>query len=346
MSETLDFAVVGGGIAGSSIAAELARYGRTALFEMERQAGYHTTGRSAAMFAPAYGPGPIRSLTRASARFFSDPPDGFCETALLTARDTLLIARADQEAQFEALRRELSVDGDVTVLCAEALGRRYPLLSEGYAAMALLDCNGSDIDVAALHQGFLRSFAKEGGVTHLSAEVLSLRRDGSLWHLTTPAGEFTARTVVNAAGAWGEQLGRLAGAETVGLVPKRRTAMTIAAPDGFETSDYPLIVDVDERFYLKPQANGLLISPANEDPEPPCDVQPDEMDVALCIDRIERAFRLTVRRIESKWSGLRSFVADKCPVVGYSDGAPGFFWFVGQGGYGIQTSPAMARLGA
>jgi D-arginine dehydrogenase len=344
--EIFDFAVVGAGIAGASIASELASSAQTVLLEMERQAGYHTTGRSAAMFAPAYGPPPIRALTRASADFFNAPPPGFTETPILSPRDTLLIARADQHGTFDTLYRDLSTDGSVTVLDAEALAARYPLLADGYADRAILDTNGSDIDVAALHQGYLRAFKARGGETHLSTEVHGLRRDGSVWHISTPGGEFVARTVINAAGAWGETLGRMAGAEPIGLVPKRRTAMTVAAPKDFDTRDYPLIVDIEEQFYLKPETGGLLISPANEDPQPPCDVQPDEMDIALCIDRIERAFKLSVKRIDSKWSGLRSFVADKCPVVGYSDVAPGFFWFVGQGGYGIQSAPAMARLGA
>ncbi|MEM1287393.1 MAG: FAD-binding oxidoreductase [Pseudomonadota bacterium] len=346
MSEIVDFAVVGAGIAGASIASELASSGQTVLLEMERQAGYHTTGRSAAMFAPAYGPPPIRALTRASAAFFDEPPQGFTETPLLSPRDTLLVARHDQQDTFNAVHRDLSMDGSVTVLDADALASRYPLLADGYAENAILDRNGSDIDVAALHQGYLRSFKAKGGDTRLSTEVRGLRREASVWHISTPGGELRARTVINAAGAWGETLGRLAGAEAVGLVPKRRTAMTIAAPEDFETRDYPLIVDIAEQFYLKPETGGLLISPANEDPEQPCDVRPDEMDIALCIDRIERAFKLSIKRIDSKWSGLRSFVADKCPVVGYSDVAPAFFWFVGQGGYGIQSAPAMGRLGA
>lgn len=346
MSDEFEFAVIGAGIAGASIARELVCSGKTVLVEMESQAGYHTTGRSAAMFAPAYGPPPIRALTRASAAFFGSPPDGFTETALLSQRDTLFIARSDQRSAFDTVLREIEADGDVVVLDAQTLAARYPLLTDGYAEQAILDSNGSDIDVTALHQGYLRGFKASGGKTRLSSKVTALRHDGALWHLKTPDGELNARVVVNAAGAWGDTIGQLAGAEPIGLVPKRRTAMTIASPNGFETRDYPLIVDIEEDFYLKPDTNGLLISPANEDPEPPCDVQPDEMDIAVCVDRIERAFKISVRRIESKWSGLRSFVADKCPVVGYSDVAPNFFWLVGQGGYGIQSAPAMARLGA
>lgn len=341
-----DFAIVGGGIAGASLASTIVPHGRTALLEMEAQAGYHTTGRSAAMFAPAYGPAPIRALTRASAAFYDTPPEVFTPVPLLSPRDTLLIARADQADALESLKQDLSADGEVSALDAATLTERYPLLAEGYADAGILDTHGSDIDVAALHQGYLRAFKAAGGEMMLSSEVQELRHDGTTWQVTTPNGEVRARVLVNAAGAWGEHLGALAGAEHVGLVPKRRTALTIAQPEGFETRHYPLIVDIEEQFYLKPEPNGLLISPANEDPEVPSDVQPDEMDIALCIDRIERAFRFKVRRIESKWAGLRSFVADKCPVVGFSEMTPNFFWFVGQGGYGIQSAPAMSRLGA
>lgn len=341
-----DFAVIGGGIAGASIARELACSGSAVLLERERVAGYHTTGRSAAMFAPAYGPTAIRALTRASAAFFDAPPEGFSETPLLSPRDTLMIARPDQKDSFDSLRAELEKDGEVTVLGDVELIDRYALLNPNYAAHGLLDTHSSDIDVAALHRGFLSDFKARGGEMRLGAEVVSLARVDGVWRINLSNGAIEAKILVNAAGAWGEALGEMAGAETIGLVPKRRTAMTISAPQEPATRDYPLIVDIDEEFYLKPEPNGLLISPANEDPEPPCDVQPDEMDIALCVDRIERAFALKVPRIDSKWSGLRSFVADKTPVLGFSDVAEDFFWCVGQGGYGIQTAPAMGRVGA
>ncbi len=341
-----DVAVIGAGIAGASAAAELAKHARVLLLEMEAQPGYHTTGRSAAMFAPGYGPRPIRVLTRASASFYAAPPAGFCDTPLLHPRDVLMLARPDQTAAAAALLAELQGEIDIADLDATAVEKRVPLLRPGYAAQGILDRSGSDIDVHALHQGYLRAFRALGGELVTKAEVQTLTRAGDIWQIKAGGQTYEAATLVNAAGAWAEKIGDMAGAEPIGLVPKRRTALIVATPDGIKADDLPLVVDIDEQFYLKPDAGRLLISPANEDPEQPCDAQPDEMDIALCIDRIERAFDLPVRRIETKWAGLRSFVADKCPVAGFSQVAPGFFWLAGQGGYGIQTAPALSRLTA
>ena len=206
--------------------------------------------------------------------------------------------------------------------------------------------NCEDIDVATLHQGFLRRARARGCATVTKAEVLSLEQLGDGWRVHTTAGQFEAPRVVNAAGAWADALGQMAGAEPIGLIPKRRTAMQIAAPDGAEVGGWPIVVDVQEEFYVKPVARQLLLSPANEDHDVPSDVQPDELDIAICVDRVERAFDFRVGRIETRWAGLRSFVADKCPVAGYSAEVPGFFWLAGQGGYGIQTSPALGELAA
>lgn len=341
-----DFAVIGAGIAGASVAAELAQAASVVLLERETQPGYHTTGRSAAMFAPGYGPAPIRALTRASAGFFAAPPEGFGETPLLSQRDVVMIARPDQEAQLAQLFDELADEAAVSLLDAAALMARCPLLRPGYGAAGLLDSSGSDIDVHALHQGYLKMLRARGGALRTRAEVLDLRRAPGVWLITTAEESVQAATVINAAGAWADAVGAMAGAETIGLVPKRRSAMMIDPPEGRAVEDWPLVVDIDESFYMKPDAGRLLISPANEDPMPPCDVQPEDIDIALCVDRIERAFDLKIARIGRKWAGLRSFVADKAPVAGYSARAEGFFWLAGQGGYGIQSAPALARAAA
>lgn len=341
-----DFVVIGAGIAGASAAAELAAEARVILLEAEAQPGYHTTGRSAAMFAPSYGPGPVRALTRASEGFYNAPPEGFAEHPVLSPRDTLFVAREDQLGALDALETELGAAAGLERLGPEALVRHQPLLRPGYAAAGLIDRSGADIDVAALHQGYLRQLRQRGGTLVTGARVTGLTRQGGCWQVETGKGALEAPVVVNAAGAWADELGALAGAEPIGLEPRRRTAMIVAAPAGLATDPLPLTVCAEESFYLKPDAGRLLISPANEDPEPPGDSQPDELDMAICVDRITRAFALEVRRIESRWAGLRSFVADKVPVAGFSERAEGFFWLAGQGGYGIQTAPALARVAA
>lgn len=346
MPQTFDIAVIGAGIAGASVAAELAPHARVILLEQESRPGHHTTGRSAAVYSPIYGPPPIRALTRASLGFFMRPPAGFADHPLLSPIDACFVARDDQMDRLAAMEAELSDAASVRRVSAEDLRRRLPLLRDGYAAGALWDAGTSEIDVAALHQGYLRGFKALGGEVRLGARVTALDRSGDGWRLRTAGGDVIVAKVVNAAGAWAEDLGRMAGAEPIGLTPKRRTALIVEAPEHCATSALPLVIDVEEQFYLKPDAGKLLISPANEDPEPPCDVQPHEMDIAHCVDRIERAFDISVRRIHSRWAGLRSFVADKAPVAGFSNCAEGFYWLAGQGGYGIQSAPALAMLAA
>ncbi|SDF13894.1 NAD(P)/FAD-dependent oxidoreductase [Sulfitobacter delicatus] len=342
--ETADIVVIGAGIAGASVAAELAETHEVIMLEMEAQPGYHTTGRSAAVFAPNYGPSGVRGLTRASRAFFDHPPEGFAQAPLLSQRQILMIARDDQMGALEGLYAEAAETGAVELLSGPQLQATQPLLRDGYAVAGMLDKGGQDIDVAGLHQGYLRKFKAAGGKLITKAAVETLERQGDTWVITTRQGQFEAPVVVNAAGAWAGEIGMMAGAEAIHLVPKRRTAMVVAEPEGFTQRDGPITIDIDEKFYLKPDAGRLLISPADETPSDPCDVQPDEMDVAICADRIMTAFALDIRRIENKWAGLRSFVADKEPVIGFSDVAPGFFWMAGQGGYGIQSAPAAGAL--
>ncbi|WP_121062712.1 NAD(P)/FAD-dependent oxidoreductase [Chachezhania antarctica] len=344
--QTADIIVIGAGIAGASVAAELAAHASVILLERESQPGYHSTGRSAAVFAPCYGPTPIRDLTRASRAFYESPPEGFTAAPMFGPRPILMIAREDQMGALEALTETVSKETEVEVLTGDALQSFQPLLRAGYASAGMHDRQGQDIDVHALHHGYLRMFKARDRPAVTGAEVTGLTRNGDVWQVETTKGVFEAPIVVNAAGAWAGEIGALAGAEDIGLTPKRRTAITVPDHPGFETGHLPITVDVDEEFYLKPDAGRLLISPADETPVAPCDVQPEELDIAICIDRIMTAFDLDVRRIDSKWAGLRSFVADKTPVVGFSDTAPGFFWLAGQGGYGIQTAPAMAQFAA
>jgi D-arginine dehydrogenase len=344
LMETCDLLVIGAGIAGASAACELAASAKVILLEQESQPGYHTTGRSAALFTETYGNLTIRTLTSAGRAFFKVPPEDFGEHPLLTPRGTLLVAREDQLDALEAALGQTPASAMPArrIDAVEAIALN-PALKPDYVAAALYEPAAEDIDVHAVHGGFLRGLRRRGGRLVTSAEVLALTREGGVWLAATRAGRFAAPIVVNAAGAWCDGVARLAGVRPCGLVPKRRTAFTFDPPGGVDIAAWPATIDIDEQFYFKPDAGRILGSPADETPSPPCDAQPEELDLAIGVDRIERATNLTVRHLVKKWAGLRSFVADKTPVVGFDPQADGFFWLAGQGGYGIQTSPALSR---
>lgn len=343
--QSADIIVIGAGMAGASAACLLAETGSVILLEQESQPGFHSTGRSAAFYTQNYGNSVIRALTRASYDFFVNPPDGFAETPLLSARGALFIAREDQLPQ---LRSAFAADGaqvpTMRIVQGAELLAINPALRPDYVAAAIYEPDATDIDVNALHRGYLREFARQGGALVTDAQVQAMARESGTWRVSTAAGEFVAPIVINAAGAWCDVVAQLAGAQPVGIQPKRRTIATFAAPEKLGNAVLPLTIDIDEEFYFKSDAGVIMASPADETLVPPCDVQPEELDVAIAIDRVEKAADFQVRRIQNKWAGLRNFVADKSPVVGFDDQADGFFWLAGQGGYGIQTAPAMARL--
>ena len=341
-----DIVIVGAGIAGASAAAMLSRQAKVVLLEREDQPGYHATGRSAAQFAESYGNAPVRALTAASRAFFENPPEGFCEAPLLSPRGALFIARADQLAALDAFYRELSADFPAIERLDAADARRIvTILRPDYLAGAVLDPASADIDVHALHQGFLRLFRQRGGILRLNSDVCSLRRKAGVWHIGLASGEvLQSPVIVNAGGAWAGEIARLAAASPIAMTPKRRSVALIAPPAGCAIDGWPLVVDADEEFYFKPDAGQVLISPADETPSPPTDARPEEWDIALAIDRVQRAADLPVRRINHSWAGLRTFSDDKTPVIGWDRQAEGFFWLAGQGGYGVQTAPAIAEL--
>jgi D-arginine dehydrogenase len=344
--DTVDFLVIGAGIAGASVAYELAPHGRVVVLERESLPGYHTTGRSAALYTETYGNRSIRALTSASRDFLENPPAGFTEHPLLGPRGTVLIGRPDQDASLALALEEGRRTVDAVSMIGEAeIYRMLPFLKPGYSRSAVWEPDARDIDVHAVHHGFLRGFRARGGKVITDAEVLGLQRNGD-WHVETRAGTFKAPVVINASGAWADVVAEMAGAKKVGLVPKRRTAFTFDVPAGVSVEHAPAVIDVDETWYIKPESGRLLGSPADETPSEPCDAQPEEMDLAIAVDRIEQAMSFGIGRLHSKWAGLRSFVADKSMVAGFARDTPGFFWLAGQGGYGIQTSPGMARLSA
>ncbi len=341
---TADFLVIGGGIAAASIGASLAGRGRVVLLERESQPGYHSTGRSAALFMESYGTPQVRALTMASRAFLQHPPEGFAAAPVLSPRGVLMVGAVGQEAELDSHWQVLrSVTDDARRLSADEACKVVPVLRRGLVAGGLYEPGALDIDVHALHHGYLRQLRRQGGELVCDAEVTSLCYRTGVWHVEAGGRQWQAAVVVNAAGAWCDVIARLAGVAPLGLVPKRRAAFVFAPPPGLAVAGWPAFVGVDESWYVKPDAGMLLGSPANADPVEPHDVQPEELDIALAIHRIEAITTLTIARPTRTWAGLRSFVADGDLVGGFDVDAPGFFWLAAQGGYGIQTSAAMGE---
>lgn len=345
MPETADVIVVGAGMAGAAAAAHLAAGRRVVLLEREPQPGYHSTGRSAALFTETYGNRAIRVLTSASRGFYENwAEEGFAANPILKPRGSLMFAMPGQEELLEQAWDDLSaLDPRVRRLDAAEACATVPVLRPDHVFGAVYEPDAMDIDVHELHQGYLRFLRRRRGRIVTDADVRALNRAGDAWNVTTSAGEFTAPIIVNAAGAWCDVVARLAGLPPIGLVPKRRTALIIAPPAAIDAGNWPMTGDIGDTFYFRPEAGRLFVSPADETPVEPCDVQPDDLDVAIAIDRLMRATTIEVTRVERKWAGLRSFVSDKTTVCGFDPLADGFFWLAGQGGYGIQTAEGMAR---
>jgi D-arginine dehydrogenase len=335
--QDFDVIVIGAGMAGASVAHFLAPQARVALVERESQPGYHSTGRSAAVYAPSYGPPQVRALTRASRRFLSAVP------GVLAPRGSLFPARMSQRAALDSLHARLLAEGasGVRLLDRRAAQALVPVLRDDAVVSALHDDDASDIDVHALHQHYLRGAKTQAALLLCDFDVSRLAFAHGHWEVHSSDRALRAPVIVNAAGAWADVLGALAGARPLGLQAKRRSAFTFAPPPGLEVRAWPCVVGIDEDFYFKPDAGVLLGSPANADVVAPHDVVAEELDIATGIARIEAATTLAIRRPLRTWAGLRSFVPDGALVGGFDDTLPGFFWCCGQGGYGIQTSAAM-----
>ncbi len=340
----LEVAIVGGGMAGLSCAAELAPHCDVTVFEAEDAPGYHSSGRSAASYIEPYINATIHALTTGSRAFFERPPAGFADVPLVAPRADVMIATDPKAALIDAYLKRWSAlcPGLVEISAAEAR-QLVPILRSESVARAVSDPNVLDIDVHGLLSGFRRVLKANDGVLATRSRVESLARVDGGWRISTADSQLQCDVVVDAAGAWGDQVAEMAGVATIGLVPKRRTALLLRCAQ-HDVARWPIVHEVESEFYFKPDAGRLLLSPADQTPSPPCDAQPDELDVAIAVERFETATTLAIERIEHRWAGLRSFVADSVPVVGFDPAAPGFFWLVGQGGFGIQTAPAMARL--
>lgn len=343
-----DFIIIGGGIAGASTGFWLSQHGKVLVLERESHPGYHSTGRSAALYTAAYGTPQVRALTLASREFFDNPPSGFCEHPLLTPRGEMTVDFIGDAAELNAqyLSAKATV-AQVELLSADEACAKLPILRREKVHGALYDPTASDIDTDALHQGYLRGIRRNGGEVLTDHAVQGLSRDAAgVWQVQAGEKTYTAPTLINAAGAWADAIGAMAGAAPIGLQPKRRSAFIFAGPEGVDSHHWPMLVALDESFYMKPDAGMFLGSPANADPVEPQDIQPEELDIAMGIYQIEEATTLTIRRPTRTWAGLRSFVPDGDLLSGFDSQVPGLFWVAAQGGYGIQTSPAMGQASA
>lgn len=343
MAERYDVAVIGGGIGGASLAANLGRDLRVAVLEAEMLPGYHTSGRSAAFYSESYGGPAVQPLTTASLPYFRSAEQETGEAWLGVRRGALYVGRAHQ---VDAVRRMrgLFPGLHMEMLGPEEIARRVPVLRREWMAAGLWEPGVRDINTATMHQAFLRQVKRNGGVVKTGWRVDGLTREGAGWRIRSGDGEIAASVVVNAAGAWADEVARLAGVAPVGLAPLRRTLVVLRVPQADYRADLPLVLDVDGSFYFKPDAGTYWVSPHDETPSVPCDAQPEELDVAITLDRLEQATTLAISRPERSWAGLRTFAPDRAPVYGFEADVPGFFWCAGQGGFGMQTAPAAGVL--
>ncbi|MCE2689035.1 MAG: FAD-binding oxidoreductase [Rubrivivax sp.] len=341
---TWDFLVIGGGIAGVSVAAELAPYGRTLVLEQESALGYHATGRSAAIVVPNYGAPPLRALTQASLPTLLEIE---VEGHLLAHRKgSLMLELPGQEGVLQASLEDPDRQGRMHEVTLDEALQRVPILRREAIVRAGWEPDVWALDADGLLQWYRRRARAAGAEFRLNAKVTALERVGDVWQVTASGVTEQAVTVVNAAGAWADTLATRAGLRPLGLQPKRRTALTVPAPTGHDVQGWPAVIDLGETRYFKPDAGALMLSLAEETDSPPCDAWADDEDVATAVDRVQQIADLPVDRVISTWAGLRTFAPDRVPVVGWARDGEGFLWLAGHGGYGLQTAPAMAQLAA
>jgi D-arginine dehydrogenase len=345
-----DFLVVGAGISGAAAAYELAAHGATVLLEMEDRPGHHSTGRSASLYTPNYGPKAVRAVCQAAYPFFRDPPRGFSDYPVLTPRGALSVAIDDPQGQLDRQLQDHGAEHPISEITPAEACRLCPPLRPDLFRRALYEPGVMDMDAAAIHQGFLRGFKSRGGRLAVAEPVTALEPmsgdSAGGWTAVTRTNRYHARVVVNAAGAWADRLASMAGVAPIGLEPRLRTAMVFEAPPEFCSAGQPVVDFADTEAYFKPEAGRIMASPGDATPSEPMDAYPDDMVVAELADYLERHTLLKIERVLRSWAGLRSFVADSVPVVGFAPDAEGFFWLAGQGGYGIMMAPVLARVTA
>jgi D-arginine dehydrogenase len=348
MPENVDILVIGGGISGVSLAARLAPHARVAVLEAEEHLGTQATGRSAALLVEAYGALGMRRLTTLSRPFFENPPEGFSE-ALLARRRAGIVYAGENDVQ--SLRKEFAVaqqSAMVEWLEADDLLRLCPLLRPGVAAAGFVEPNALDLDANALLQGFAREVRRHGSAILTNAPLRRAERQGSGWLVEAGEHRIACGIIANAAGAWGDVVAGLCGVSRCGLQPMRRTAATIGVPDELAgmLATHPFVAPVDASYYFKPDAGAIMVSLSEEAPSEPCDAYADDMDVAMALEFFHAATIVPRARPTATWAGLRTFAPDRLPVLGFDAVVETFFWYVGQGGIGIQTSPAHSALAA
>ena len=346
MNQEFDIIVVGAGIAGASAAYELSQTRRVLIVEAEDHPGVHATGRSAALFSEIYGCPEVRALSRASRSFFESPPAGFSGTELLRPRGSLFIANDRSVHKLDEMAADQDVARATRRLDAAAISRLVPIVAPEWSRAALYEPNSRDIEVNDLLHGYLRGFKARGGLFWLGCKFQEAEWNGRNWAASTTRGAATAPILVNAAGAWADEIAHACGVQRKGLRPLLRSVVTIAAPDASGAESWPMVVGADESFYFKPDAGRLLVSSAEEEESAACDAQPDELAVATAAHRFWEVTGIEVQRVLSRWAGLRTFARDRRPVIGFDPSDTNFFWLAGQGGYGVQTAPAAAQLAA
>ena len=346
MAQAADILVIGGGVAGLSAAATLSRRAQVIVLEAEEQIGFHSSGRSATMVHYALGDRVVRELTRASRAFFDARPEGFSDVPLGRTVPLLVHAREEEREALDALQADLAPFATLDRLDRDGVRQLCPLLRDD-AHYGIADRGALRLDPHALLQGYLGQLRRNGGELKTGARVAAVERGGGRWFVATEGGEeFSASILVNAAGSWADAIARLAGVSELGLQPLRRTIVTFDAPPGIDLDALPFAKTIGDELYFAAESGRLFASPMDEVPSEPTDAQPDEYEVALAAHRMEERTTVKVDRIHSRWAGLRTFTPDRHPVVGFAADADNFFWLAGQGGFGLQTSPAMARIAA
>lgn len=342
-NQIFDFAVVGCGMAGASIAYELSRSGASVIvLEAESYAAYHTTGRSSAFYMEAYGNDTVRNITQTSRSFFDKPPPHFSEAPLLSPSGALYLARKEQQPQLNALYNQIGkLITTAELVDLPFIKEKIPQIKSNVIQNGFWEPHSMEIDVAALLNGYITLAKKQNVQFKFNSAVKTLNFNNQQWTINNST---QATTIINAAGAWAGPLAQLANTKAIDLIPKKRTVCVAKVPGNINVKNWPLTLDIDEKFYFKPEGNNLLITPADETPSYPHDAQAEELEVAQGIDRVQQVVDIEITQVKRKWAGLRTFSSDKSPVVGYDPHIDNFFWLAGQGGYGIQMAPALAKI--